>query len=191
MTLNCNPTPVQLVVSIHNLVFDLSMMTLFCFSYCYIQVSIKSFFKSLIVAVYFNEIGGKSGTNAVEAERQHTVYMSVAGVPCAAGTEGVYPAGCETCEIFPGKYELIISVSSVVTECKFSLQNKIKTTMRSHRSEAMTPNLLTFASASVSLGVFDYAQANPCGPGVSTEEKHPHSVMLPPPCFIVEFVCSG
>lgn len=68
-------------------------------------------------------------------------------------------------EMFPdyktlAEVALVILVSSVAAEHGFSLQNKIKIVTRSRLSEAKMQNLMTVASASVSLDAFDYAQAS-------------------------------
>ena len=67
-------------------------------------------------------------------------------------------------EMFPDfktlvEVALVIPVSSVATERGFSLQNNIKTAMRSRLSEEKVQNLMSIASASVPLETFDYAQA--------------------------------
>ncbi len=67
-------------------------------------------------------------------------------------------------EMFPdfktlAELALVIPVSSVAAERGFSLQNNIKTAMRSRLSEANVQNLMTIASAATSLDEFDYARA--------------------------------
>ncbi|KAL2086047.1 hypothetical protein ACEWY4_017106 [Coilia grayii] len=68
-------------------------------------------------------------------------------------------------EMFPdfrtlAEVALVIPVSSVAAERGFSLQNNIKTAMRSRLSEAKMQNLMTIASAAVSIDDFDYAEAS-------------------------------
>lgn len=53
------------------------------------------------------------------------------------------------------KVALVIIVSNVARECRFILQNKSKTAMRSRLSEAKSQNLKT-----INLDAFDYAQAS-------------------------------
>lgn len=55
---------------------------------------------------------------------------------------------------------LVIPISSVAAERGFSLQNQIKTAMRSNLSEAKVQNLMTIASAAILLDTCDYAQAS-------------------------------
>lgn len=56
------------------------------------------------------------------------------------------------------KVVLVIPVSSVAAERRFSPQNNIKTATRSHLWEAKVQNLMTIASAAIWLETFDCAQ---------------------------------
>ena len=67
-------------------------------------------------------------------------------------------------EMFPdsktlAEVALVIPVSSVAAESGFSLQNNIKTAIRSRLSEEKVQNLMTIASAAVPLETYDYVQA--------------------------------
>eukprot|EP00064_Thunnus_orientalis_P007345 superscaffoldBa00000808_g7365 len=66
---------------------------------------------------------------------------------------------------------LVIPVSSVAAERGFSLQNKIKTAMRSRLPEAKTRNLMTIVSAAISLDSFDYAQTSTQFKSIWTRRK--------------------
>uniref|UniRef100_A0A673CDH4 HAT C-terminal dimerisation domain-containing protein n=1 Tax=Sphaeramia orbicularis TaxID=375764 RepID=A0A673CDH4_9TELE len=101
------------------------------------------------------------------AEGAHAVGFP----PSEAGSEN--PTFRESCrllitslgEMFPdfktlAEVTLVIPVSGVAADRGFSLQNQIKTAMRSRLSEAKVQNLMTIASAAISLDAFDYAQAS-------------------------------
>ncbi|XP_076591239.1 uncharacterized protein C17orf113-like [Chaetodon auriga] len=79
-------------------------------------------------------------------------------------------------EMFPdfktlAEVALVIPVSSVAAERGFSLQNNIKTAMRSRLSEAKVQNLMTIASAAIPLETFDYAQAGTQFKSMRTRRK--------------------
>lgn len=104
----------------------------------------------------------------VQRERMERDFLPVKRVLAGSGN----PSFRESCrllitslgEMFPdfktlAELALVIPVSSVAAERGFSLQNNIKTAMRSRLSEAKVQNLMTIASAATSLDAFDYAQA--------------------------------
>lgn len=105
----------------------------------------------------------------VEKERMIHDFRSVKRVLAGSG----YPPFKESCrllintyaEMFPdfktlAEVALVIPVSSVAAERGFSLQNKIKTALRSRLTESKTQNLMTIASASPVLDTFDYNVAS-------------------------------
>ena len=105
----------------------------------------------------------------VQKERMLRDFLPVKRVLAGSGN----PSFRESCrllitslgEMFPdyktlAEVALVIPVSSVAAERGFSLQNNIKTAMRSRLSEAKTQRLMTIASAAISLDAFDYAQAS-------------------------------
>uniref|UniRef100_A0A4W6FPJ6 HAT C-terminal dimerisation domain-containing protein n=1 Tax=Lates calcarifer TaxID=8187 RepID=A0A4W6FPJ6_LATCA len=79
-------------------------------------------------------------------------------------------------EMFPdfktlAEVALVIPVSSVAAERGFSLQNNIKTAMRSRLCEEKVQNLMTISSAAVPLETFDYAQAGTRFKSMRTRRK--------------------
>ncbi len=64
---------------------------------------------------------------------------------------------------------LEMPVFCVAADCGFSLQNKVK--VIHSLSERKTQNLMTFASAEITLDVFDYAQASAQFKSIRTRRK--------------------
>uniref|UniRef100_A0A8C6STB8 HAT C-terminal dimerisation domain-containing protein n=1 Tax=Neogobius melanostomus TaxID=47308 RepID=A0A8C6STB8_9GOBI len=105
----------------------------------------------------------------VEKERMVRDFRSVKRVLAGSGN----PPFKDSCkllintyaEMFPdyktlAEVALVIPVSSVAAERGFSLQNKIKTALRSRLTETKTQTLMTIASVSPALHTFNYEQAS-------------------------------
>ncbi|KAL1261177.1 hypothetical protein QQF64_034240 [Cirrhinus molitorella] len=131
------------------------------------------------VCVYYGTQRG-AAVPLVQKERALQDFLAVKRVLAGSGR----PTFRESCkhlitsfgEMFPdyktlAEVALVIPVSSVAAERGFSMQNNIKTVARSRLSEAKTQNLMTIASASVTLDSFDYAQASTQFKSMRTRRK--------------------